>query len=246
MSYPAGVPSLDESFRELTDADDQTRFLALRAIRDRTEAARSLPGVVPALIARLLDRCGPVADLATQTLEALGEVGVAALVDATQAPDPALRRMAVHGLGRRGSSPERRVAALLAALDDRDADVQRAACWALSNLRKFHPETHGAQPPALAAELARRLTADLVSGEPFVRAWSAHELGMLGPAAPVPLDALARATLSDPDEKVRHDAAWALGYLGRSGSSDARRTLEALASTSSIAAEMRHIMLRPR
>jgi HEAT repeat protein len=78
----------------------------------------------------------------------------------------------------------------------------------------------GPEVELAAPALIEALKSEQVPGLRWGYVWA---LGQIGPAAPGVVDALAEA-LSDPDDHVRHEAATALGNMGRA----ARSALPAL------------------
>lgn len=220
-----------ELIAALRDSDEGARFQAARElVRLGPRAAEA----VPALVQALLDPSGPVVDSVMWALEATGAAGLDATMAALASNDPRLRALCARSLGRYGTHMAKRFHALRRCLDDPAAEVRDAAAIALAEVLKRHMEAVQAVPglevERVGSVLIQRFLVGLESPVASKRAWAAHELGMLGVLFGSPqTDRLAEIATRDPDEKPRHDAFWALGWLCRGGSNEARAELERLA-----------------
>lgn len=117
--------------------------------------------------------------------------------------DPARRRGAAFALGKCGPRANRFVRDLTKTLQDSDPNVREAAAFALGEIG-----SPGAQPAV--KDLIEVVKNDAA---PVARRAAAYALGKFGEMASEGARPLRKA-LGDEDQRVRQDAAWALGRLG--------------------------------
>jgi HEAT repeat protein len=153
-----------------------------------------------------------------------------ALVSALTDVSPAVRALAVAGLGERSDTGMvSHIAARLTS--DKDPFVRKAAAYSLAEfsgsdrtsalitgLKDKDQEVRGAAAVALGdhgdSGAVASLTSALSDKNPFVRAHSARALGINGSAAASAVPALVGLLGSDPDLEVKRQAATALGSIG--------------------------------
>jgi len=105
----------------------------------RSEAAMTLgyigsEAAVPALVERLVDRDSDVRQSAASALRRIGVDPIAALLQALEDEDPAVRADTVRALGIFWSEEEQVIPALTRALEDESSDVRLAAVWVLAEI----------------------------------------------------------------------------------------------------------------
>src|SRR5579883_3275751 len=173
-------------------------------------------GMLPLML--LVACCGVLLWLARTAWENrdLDHSLMAASVRALQSRDAAERLSAARDLGRLGASArDVAVPALIAALQDPEAEVRVAAAVGLGQV---------ASGPAEVRAAVRALTVALEDGEPSVRMSSAHALGAIASAYRAagrpPLDAgraldVLVGRLRDDNAEVCSAAVVALGLLGQ-------------------------------
>ncbi|HSD26676.1 MAG TPA: HEAT repeat domain-containing protein, partial [Vicinamibacteria bacterium] len=212
--------------RRADEADGRVLRALARSLRDdheavRAEAARALgvlggaarPTAVPALFAALRDPREHVRWAAARALFTLGlraPDDVFALAGLLAHPDPYVRGFAAFTLGEMGEAARAAVPALVAALEAEDGYGRGGASSALAKMG------------AAAAPAVPALVRGLESPDPDRRWKAARTLGRIGPPARDAVDRLARSLVSDADERVRSNAARALGRI------DAARAAEVL------------------
>jgi hypothetical protein len=191
---------------------------------------------VPPLVVELLgtDPDAGVRAMAASSLGALGAAGrpgLAALFEALEDPDEAVRHAAAQALAEQRLSLDD-IASLERALGSADTYVRGFAAWRLGNFGAGaapavprlasileEPDTHVVVSAALArigpgaVEAVPVLQAELVSPDAGRRWRAAKALGRIGSGAAPAVGELVKA-LSDPNERVRRHAARALGRIG--------------------------------
>ncbi|MDB5307481.1 MAG: repeat protein [Gemmataceae bacterium] len=128
---------------------------------------------------------------------------VGALTKQLQSTDSSVRLRAVKALGNLGPAARFAYPDLLAAVNDRDADVRRSAVAAL---RLVQPES----PPS--EQVVRAIALDLKDLDPGVRLLAIRALAQLGRRAALVAQEL-EPLLTDPDPDVRRAAADALSRI---------------------------------
>lgn len=159
-----------------------------------------------------------------------GDSATSALVSALTDKSPAVRALAVTGLGERSDNTiVPFVAARLSS--DKDPFVRKAAAYALGNfraqertaaliaaLRDKDQEVRGAAAVSLGdhpdAAAVGSLAASLFDKNAFVRAQASRALGVNGQAASQAVLALVKLLDGDPDAEVKRQSATALGLIG--------------------------------
>lgn len=194
IARPEAVPAL---LRSLNDADPAVRTMSAWALGNYGEDVLDAAGLE---LARQLDDPSPAVKRAAAL--ALGNIGgtqtiVELLVERLKTPDVETRRAAVSALTwlEAGSAYH----AMLAALNDPDAQVRHGAVAALGEM---------VDPRALPA-IRERLAKEADAG---VRGEAAYRLGKFGDRTV--LVALQAAAQSDPDPVVRRWASWAIEQIG--------------------------------
>jgi len=198
----AETPPVRALVRSLGDPEESVRAEAARALgalgsRAKTEA-------VTALFAALDDAREPVRWAAAQALFRLGlrpPEGVGSTARALRSRDPYVRGFAAFTLGEMGEAAREAVPALVEALEGEDGYGRGGASSALAKMG------------AAAAPAVPALVRGLASPDPDRRWKAARTLGRIGPAAQAAVDRLTTALLSDQDERVRSNAARALGRI---------------------------------
>jgi hypothetical protein len=201
------------------------RVLAARALGVLGPAAAT---AIPDLAVALHDQDARVAYQATTVLARLGPAARPALLNNAQSPDPAVRQVAVHGLGLTLTQEAPELSALLRALQDTNAAVRQVGSNAFLSLRSM-PTTglvalvEQRRGPvrelaALAlknyrvpARRAQPALLDMLGDEsPAARCQAVETLAYLHPWTPAVFAGLV-AALHDPEEAVRRAARNALG-----------------------------------
>jgi hypothetical protein len=193
IAAPGTVPAL---LRSLEDADPAVRAMSAWALSRFGEDVLDQAGLE---LAALLDDPSPAVKLAAA--QALGAVGgtqtiVELLAERLRSPDVETRRAVVSALTWLEAASAHH--ALLAALNDPDAQVRQGAIAALGEM---------VDPRSLPA-IRERLLKDADAG---VRGEAAYRLGKFGDRTVVP--ALRSAAARDPHAVVRRWAAWALEQI---------------------------------
>lgn len=172
---------------------------------------------VPDLVALLADAAtpGPLRIACCEGLTALGPAAgaaTAALRNALTDPEPALRRVAAAALGTVGRGEPENVAALIAALADKNENV---AVTAALHLGKYGPKAKDAVPP-LVRLLERPAGTAGKPPHPFaLRQQAVQSLGEIGPAAAEAVPALVALVADAAEEmELRTPAVRTLGRFG--------------------------------
>jgi HEAT repeat protein len=190
--FDLAVPLLVE---RLTDADQQVREAAVRALADLEPPPGSL---IPEL-KRVLDKAdAETVSGALDALATLGEPAVPRLIAALEHDDARARAAAI--LGRIGPPAQEAVPALRDVLDDPDGEVRREAAFALGAMGE-------AASPAVP-----QLTELLQDPDMNVRYAAAYALGKIGPQAMEAKSELVKR-LASPDRFLGLVAAWALARV---------------------------------
>ncbi len=200
----------------LRDASEAVRVEAARSLAVAGTAER--PHVAPALFATLGDSREHVRWAAAQALFKIGlraPEDVAPLAHVLENADPYVRGFAAFSLGEMGEAARGAVPALIRALAGDDGYGRGGASAALAKLG-----------PA-AVEAVPALVEGLKSADPERRWKAARVLGRIGPGAHAAVAPLTATLSNDPDERVRANAARALGRIHASGSAEALRRAEA-------------------
>jgi HEAT repeat protein/lysophospholipase L1-like esterase len=198
--------------RALGDEREAVRMEAARALGRLGAAAR--PAALPALLVALDDPRQHVRWAAARALFAIGPRApddVAALADRLSHADPYVRGFAAFTLGEMGEGARAAVPDLVAALEAEDGYGRGGASTALAKMG------------SAAAPAVPSLLRALDSPDPDRRWKAARTLGRIGPEARAALDRLGAALVSDPDERVRANAARALGRIDASRAAGALR-----------------------
>ncbi len=181
--------------------------------------SRTIPLVLASIVA--LGAAAGVALWIGRSGQPEGET-VAGLVERLRAGSATARREAATALGQvEGPGVAASARGLVAALDDRDAEVRARAARSLGSLLEANPLT------TLVDDAARVLTAALGDRDARVRASAAVALRGLGRDPPRSLDALFDGLRSD-DPALRHASAEALAPRPIGGAEDLRRLLDGL------------------
>ena len=98
---------------------------------------------------------------------------------------------------------------LVGALKDKDVQMRRNACLALTELGG----TWTANPRVDTSDALPALIEATKDSDGAVRAWATHAIAEIGPAAETAVPALIEL-LNDPDEGARNNSAMALGSIG--------------------------------
>jgi HEAT repeat protein/lysophospholipase L1-like esterase len=200
----------------LHDDGEAVRVEAARALGEVGRAGRAK--VRPALFAALDDPREHVRWAAAEALFRLGLQApgdVSPLARALGSSDAYVRGFAAFNLGEMGEAARDGVPALIQALSREDGYGRGGASSALAKMG-----------PA-AAQAVPALVEGLGSADPDRRWKAARVLGRIGPGAKAAVEALAGVLRSDLDERVRANAARALGRIDASASADALRRARA-------------------
>ena len=193
-----------------------TTALGDRAEGVRVEAARALGDVGPkdrakALLALFATLEDPREHVRFAAAQALFRIGLRAPEDVTPlsralaSHDAYVRGFAAFSLGEMGESARAAVPALIQALGPSDGYGRGGASTALAKMG------------AAAVDAVPALVEGLKSADPERRWKAARVLGRIGPGARVAAGPLSEALQADPDERVRANAARALGRIDPSG-----------------------------
>jgi HEAT repeat protein len=172
-------------------------------------------------IVKLLDH--PYTELRRAACVALGRLeaygAVEKLVEKLKDPDKEVRTAAIEALGRTGG--RRALAACAILLADRSPEVAAVAADCLARQARYDWE--------LARHAGRQLAAMLrLKADPILAAAAARALAVVGVKDNrKAMLRLLRLTLH-PRAKCRKEAAWALGFVGRSDIRETRRCIERL------------------
>lgn len=159
-----------------------------------------------------------------------GDTATSALLTALTDKSPAVRALAVTGLGERSDN---RIVPFVAARlsSDKDPFVRKAAAYALGHFRDQErtaaliaalkdkdQEVRGAAAVSLAdhrdAAAVGSLATSLFDKNAFVRAQAARALGVNGQSASQAVPALVKLLGQDSDAEVKRQSATALGLIG--------------------------------
>jgi HEAT repeat protein len=179
ISRAAKEPPLRDALRELLSSGPPgARFAAAFVL---FHAERPSLRLLPALLAALELADGDARWQATQMLAALGrlhgEVLPVLLAEARSADSPLRRRMALYALRELAPEREETAGVLLAALDDRDGHVRRAALSCFAKLgdppralaERALALARGADPDPRMARIATVVLPDLLRFHPELR-----------------------------------------------------------------------------
>jgi HEAT repeat protein len=196
-------PSLRDALRELLrDSRPQARFAAAFVL---FHVERPTLRLLPALLDSLELADGDTRWQAAQMLAALGrlhgEVLPVVLAEARGATSPSRRRMALYVLRELAPERDETGAAFLAALDDADGHVRRAALSCFAKLtdppralvERALALANGADPDPRMARIAAVILPDLIRFHPELRAQAERTLDSLERASD---PSLARAAVA--------------------------------------------------
>ncbi len=141
----------------------------------------------------IIRRDGPARRPAFEKLAALGDLGLEALGLYLRDPEPALRRLALEALGKRGDGGDL-VDLVLGRLDDSDPAVIAAACSAVASLR--------------LARSRDRVLALVSSPLPAARQAAIHAMHRLW--CDDDFEPMLEAFRVETDDAIRNEAAWVL------------------------------------
>jgi HEAT repeat protein/lysophospholipase L1-like esterase len=210
---PQAVPGL---LRGLRDEVEVVRVESARALAMVGQAER--PRVLPELFARLEDPREHVRWAAAQALFKMGlhpPDDISPLARALGNGDAYVRGFAAFNLGEMGEAASAAVPALIQALAREDGYGRGGASSALA---KMGPAAVDAVPA---------LVDGVKSADPDRRWKAARVLGRIGPGARAAVAPLVHALEADLDERVRANAARALGRIDPSASADMLRRARA-------------------
>ena len=181
--------------RKLRSSDEEERRDAVTQL-----AALNTRLAADALRSALDDASEQVRAQAITGLASIGDSSIAPAIAARLAQDkrPFVRKTAAYALGRLANLST--TPALVSALKDKDDEVRGVAAVALGQYK---------DPTAIAA-----LSQSLADKNDFVRAHAAHALGVQGAAAVSTVPRLIGLLNSDKENRVRRQAARALGLIG--------------------------------
>ena len=127
------MKEIETLITQLASSNIDERFLAARALVQHGSDAEA---AIPALIQALTDPNLPVRDSVVWALGVIGEAAIESLADTSRKGEFATREKALWALARYTSFAKRKIAILLEALEDNNAEIRQIASSAISTLGK--------------------------------------------------------------------------------------------------------------
>jgi HEAT repeat protein len=127
------MKEIETLITQLASSDIDERFLAARAL---VQYGSDAEAAIPALIQALTDPNLPVRDSVVWALGAIGEAAIESLADTSRKGEFATREKALWALARYTSFAQRKIAIILEALEDNNAEIRQTAASAISTLGK--------------------------------------------------------------------------------------------------------------
>lgn len=198
--------------KALSDADPHVRRAAIEALHNIRPNPET---IVDALQKALEDPDPAVGVTALNCLTDLGEAAVPTLSKALE--NPKTRYWAALGVGELGADGKAAVPALIAALEDKDGQVQREVLLALGKMGEY------------AAPGVPQIIPLVGSADPAVRHAAAFALGRIGPPAAAAADALRKA-LQEGDTLQKTVDSWALARVEPKNAEARKQAIELLSA----------------
>ncbi|MBX9582780.1 MAG: HEAT repeat domain-containing protein [Gemmataceae bacterium] len=200
----AAVPDLTQQLNRLRDGEhERLQETIVDALGRIGSPARTALPAVARTAGRTIDIDLAIKRATDQILAASDSQDVGALTKQLQSRDASVRLRAVRALRDLGAAARFALPDLLAALNDPDPEVRRAAVNAVQTV----------QPDAPPSELVVRSVAlDLTSPDAGIRLLAVRTLGRFGRRAGIVAESL-QPLLADSDPDVRTAAAAALGRI---------------------------------